>query len=87
MSGLLVDLFWLQYRIRMQSKDWQHIELCADLNMASRITLFRAVSFCSDHSKVMGHCVQPHAFKRSVILKNPHNEEELLCVCGLFFSS
>lgn len=28
------------------------------------LTRFRAVSLCSDHSEAMGHCVQPHAFKR-----------------------
>lgn len=91
MSGLLVDLFWLRFRSRMQSKDWQRIELCADLNMASRITLFRAMSLCSDHSKVMGHCVQPHAFKRtkSVVsfLKKILTVKRSLFFCGLFFSS
>lgn len=54
--------FWLQHRSCLLYKAWQQLDF-ADLNMAQRITLFRAVSFCSDHSGAKGHFVQPHAFK------------------------
>lgn len=64
MFGLLVDLFVDSTGAASAVKPGSMLDSVPTRTWPAGLTRFRAVSFCSDHSEAMGHCVQPHAFKR-----------------------